>query len=400
MAAAKILADRHRLRPLELLWGMPIGPDEECPLLVAEPARSIRGALEATILGALARPPCLVSFSGGRDSSLVLGLAAQIAARHGLPAPVPITNRFPELPETDEASWQEHVVAHLGLEDWIRLEWTDELDVVGPYAQQMLRRHGLIAPFNSHFHLPMIEAAKGGSLLTGIGGDELLSPVSRDTAASVLLTPRAPRMRELAPTALAVCPRPFRVGVIAHRRRIFRTFRWLLPGARRRLALAYADWESRDPIRWDTALRSWWWRSRVLQCNRAGKRVLGAAADVKMVHPLCEPEVLATAASVYGRRGPASRAAALAEIGGDVLPAAVHARGEKASFDRVFWSRHARETARGWEGDGADPDLVDPRGLRREWASDVPTPFSYTLLQAAWLASASSAAPVEVIDET
>ena len=48
-----------------------------------------------------------------------------------------------------------------------------ELDAVGPYAQRMLRGHGLVGPFNAHFHLPLIDAARGGSLLTGIGGDEL-----------------------------------------------------------------------------------------------------------------------------------------------------------------------------------------------------------------------------------
>ena len=164
--------------------------------------------------------------------------------------------------------------ARLGVEDWLRLDWGEELDIVGPYARLALRRHGILAPFNSHFHLPLIQLARGGSMLTGIGGDELLSPVSREVAAAILMRRRLPGRGELPALALALAPRPLRTAVIARRRRVFRTFGWLTSTARRRVALAYASWESRDPLRWDVALRSWWWRSRTLQCNRAGKAAL------------------------------------------------------------------------------------------------------------------------------
>ncbi|HEY2437667.1 MAG TPA: asparagine synthase-related protein [Solirubrobacteraceae bacterium] len=387
---------RYRLRPLELLWGMPLGPDERrSPLADRSDHASPRAALEAVVLRALRRPPCLVSFSGGRDSSLVLAIATDVARRHGLPLPVPATNRFPGRPETDESGWQELVVAHLGIADWVRLDWGDELDIVGPYARLALRRHGVLAPFNSHFHLPLIQLARGGSMLTGIGGDELLSPVSREAAAAVLMRRRLPGRTELPALALALAPRPLRTAVIARRRRVFRTFGWLTSTARRRIALAYASWESRDPLRWDVALRSWWWRSRALQCNRAGKAALGRAEDVQMLHPLCEPEVLATAARAWGRSGPAGRQAALVVLGGESLPDALRARRDKAWFDRVFWGEHAHRAARTWTGQGVDPALVNPAGLRREWSRDPATPFVYTLLQAAWLASA----PPEMGDE-
>ncbi len=392
-----MLEARYRMRDLELLWGVPMGPDDDRPPLTDQPVHdSPRAALEATVLPALRRPPCLVSFSGGRDSSLVLAVATDVARRHGLPLPIPATNRFPGRPETDESGWQELVVSHLALQDWVRLEWSDELDVVGPYAQLVLRRHGLVAPFNTHFHLPLIRAARGGSMLTGIGGDELLAPVSRAVAANVLLTPRRPRRRELPALALALSPHPLRVAAIARRRRVFRTFGWLTPTARRRVALAYADWESHDPLRWDVALRSWWWRSRALQCNRAGKAVLARAEDVEIVHPLCEPAVLCAAAAAWGRMGPVGRQAALlGELGGESLPTAIAARRDKRWFDRIFWSTHARRTVRNWNGEGVDPELVNADQLRAEWARDPATPFLYTLLQSAWLASA----PVELGDE-
>src|SRR5215212_1324990 len=51
-------------------------------------------ALEEAVLPALTQPPCLVSFSGGRDSSSVLAAATRAARREGLPAPVPVTLRI------------------------------------------------------------------------------------------------------------------------------------------------------------------------------------------------------------------------------------------------------------------------------------------------------------------
>lgn len=384
------LEPEYRLRPLELLWGMPLGPDEATPPLPADSTHaSPRAALEAAILRALLRPPCLVSFSGGKDSSLVLAVATDLARRHGLPLPIPATNRFPGRPETDETAWQELVVAHLGIRDWVRLEWADELDVVGPYAQLLLRRHGVLAPFNSHFHLPLVQSARGGSMLTGIGGDELFAPVSRHVAAAVLLRPRCPRRRELPALALALAPHPLRIAVIARRRRVFRTFGWMTPTARRKIALEFSSWESRDPWRWDVALRTWWWRSRALQCNRAAKRVLGRAEDVEMVHPLCEPEVLTAAARAWRRTGPVDRQTAVRDVGGELLPESVRKRLGKSWFDRVFWASHARRLARDWNGEGVDPSLVNAAGLRREWSRDPATPFVYTLLQSVWLTSAA-----------
>jgi hypothetical protein len=56
-------------------------------------ARRARGA----ILPALRRTPCLVSFSGGRDSSSVLGAATRAGRRQGLSLPVPIAQALRNL---------------------------------------------------------------------------------------------------------------------------------------------------------------------------------------------------------------------------------------------------------------------------------------------------------------
>lgn len=96
---------------------------------------SPRRALELVVLKALERPSCIIDFSGGRDSSLVLAVATHVARREGLPLPVPRTNRFPLEPASNEDEWQELVIRHLGLEDWEVCRLTGELDIIGERAR-------------------------------------------------------------------------------------------------------------------------------------------------------------------------------------------------------------------------------------------------------------------------
>ena len=130
-------------------------------------------------MGGAPAPPCLVSFSGGHDSSLVLAIAVSVAWRRGSPLPVPITWRFPDVPATTESAVQEAVVTALGLSDWVILPARDELDLVGPVARRVLLRHGLQYPPNTFLHAPLLERAAGGSFLTGVGGDQVLGGWAR-----------------------------------------------------------------------------------------------------------------------------------------------------------------------------------------------------------------------------
>src|SRR5262245_7497196 len=102
------------LTPLETATGLVNGIVRQ-PRLPDERGTPL-AALEEAVLPALARPPCVVSFSGGRDSSAVLGVAVRAARRHGLDLPIPTTNRFPSAPGSNEDEWQESVIAHLGLD--------------------------------------------------------------------------------------------------------------------------------------------------------------------------------------------------------------------------------------------------------------------------------------------
>ncbi len=343
---------------------------------------SPQDALEAAVLAALRRPPCLVSFSGGRDSSLVLAAAAHVARREGLAPPIPATNRFAGVPQADETRWQEQVVAHLGLADWQRVELTDELDAIGPYAQRLLRAHGLLWPFNVHFHAPLVEAARGGALLTGLGGDDLLAAARRRPAA-------ASRPRALARALLQRSPRRVRAAVIARRTPL--PFPWLLPSGRRAATRAMAAEAAAGPRGPLAARMAFALGARYLRLARESLAVCATADDVLLEHPLCAPELWsAVAAAGAGRRGFDDDERLLSGLFGDLLPGALAARADKASFDPVFWQRHSRAFAREWDGSGIPRELVDGDALAAHWRSGAPLPQSLTLLQAAWLAAAGA----------
>lgn len=370
-----------RLAPLELATGLVFGGERRWmprSPAVATPLEALRSA----VLPSLARPPCLVSFSGGRDSSSVLAAATLFARQEGLPLPIPATNRFAAAPSTNETEWQEMVVAHVGLSDWLRLDLTDELDAVGPYATRALRRHGLLWPFNAHFHAPLLDAARGGSLLTGIGGDEVFGTSSWARVNDVLARRVTPEPRDALRIAAALSPPPLRRRALAARAP--KGLPWLRPAAERGLAFAWADHVAAEPRRY--AERLAWWRSRRwAQLNLRSMELLARDARAGIAHPLMDEAFGAAIAQATRRDGPADRGAFMAKIFGDLLPVGVYHRATKASFDAAFWGRHARRLVSQWSGEAADPELIDMDELRAHWASPRPDAHSFTLLQAAWL---------------
>ena len=378
------LPARLRPRPLEVACGLALGVDTEAPRLDTRASGHPGVAIATAVRQALARPPCLVSFSGGRDSSAVLATAAAIARREGLPAPIPATYRFAAAPGSQEDEWQEQVVRHVGLADWERVPVTAELDAVGPVAQAVLLRRGLLWPFNAHFHVPLLQRAAGGTLLTGIGGDELFAPQPRSSA-RVLLggrpRQRRPRTRSV---ALALAPRPVRRWALMHRRRL--RFPWLHPGVDAAVGRQLADWRARSPVGWQRGV-AWWWRSRYRTVLSASMAALAADAGTSVVHPFLEAAVVSGMAGHFGGAGPLDRSAAMRELFGDVLPDAVLSRRSKAHFDEAFISDHSRSFADEWAGAGVDGALVDRDRLATEWRGDHPDPRSLLLMQAAWLAS-------------
>lgn len=365
----------ERLSPLEVACGLALGVGPAGPPVRAQ--GTVRSALAEAILPALRRAPCFVSFSGGRDSSAVLAVATDLARRHGLPLPVPITNRFPEAPKTDETEWQEHVVSHVASDEWLRLAWTDELDLVGPYALKLLSRHGLLWPFNLHFHLPLLEAAAGGSILTGIGGDELLGGSSWARALEVVSGRVRPRPRDALRVGLALSPGLVKRRVI--RGRIPLLFDWLQPRPRELVLDTLAAEIASEPLR-AGARGAWLRRHRHLSLGIAHFGAVAKAADVLAVHPLADIHVVEAAVSAPELRHH-SRTAAMQALFGDVLPPALVERATKSSFDGAFWTGHARARAETWDGTGVDDELVAPDALRREWERETPDGRTYLLLQ-------------------
>ena len=379
------------LAPLEVATGLVAGREPvAAPLPLVRKGGGPMAALEDVIRPALQRPPCLVSFSGGRDSSVILAVATRLSRREGLPLPVPATIRFRNARFAEESVWQELVVRHLGLDEWLRLEFDAELDTVGPFATAALRRHGLLWPFNSFFHAPLLEAARGGSLLSGVGGDEVFFTQWSLAVGWSMLTGRLRPTRRRVKTVglnlgLSLAPMAVRRAVQGSGK----SLPWLRPDAQRAYVSAMADWESRAPLRFDACMRTWWWPSRYLQLMRWSFITLASTWEVDAVHAFSEPLFLAALADSVGWMGFPSRDDAMRRLFADVLPDEVLSRPMKAAFGEVFTSRHTREFVERWSGEGVDLELVDPEVLRATWSSPEPDGRSLQLLQAAWLAADS-----------
>jgi asparagine synthetase B (glutamine-hydrolysing) len=369
----------HALTQLEIASGLVLG---SVPVRQAATGAQAIVVLEDAIRPALLRPPCLVSFSGGRDSSAVLALAASLARREGHGLPIPVTNRFTGIANADESDWQERVIRHLALPDWIVIDHDDELDLVGPIATSSLRQHGLLWPFNAYFHVPLLCRARGGSLLTGLGGDEML--MASRHADSLQLVRRAWRIRRTDALHLALTVAPRRVRAASARRGAPPHFVWLREAARAELGRGVAAQTASEPFRWAPHVR---WRAglRYLVVAAASLEALAADDDVQVTHPFLDGTVALAIAALPPRRRFADRSVAMRRLFGGLLPEDVLTRRSKACFDEVFWNCHARRFAASWDGSGVDEAVVDAGALREMWRGGSPSPLSFLLLQSLYL---------------
>ncbi|MGH2934754.1 MAG: asparagine synthase-related protein [Gaiellaceae bacterium] len=360
--------------------GMSLGGPGEAVPLPEGPVPSPHEALRAALLPALADPPCLVAFSGGRDSAVLLAVAADVARREGLAPPVPATIRFPAHPETQEDEWQELVVVHLGLADRLVVDLEDELDLLGPLATDFLRRHGPREPATAVFPLPLLQAAIGrGCLVFGHGGDDLLSPWRGAHLADVRAQRTRPSFQTVRQSALAAAPRPLARAVLARRAPILP---WLTSRGQRAARRAWAD-ETAEPIRFDKHVRRAAARPALRRSERTLRIVVGEAGASVYV-PFLDPLVVEALARAGGATGFGGRSSATAVLAGGTLPPAVLERRGKASFNTAYWGAATRRFAERWSGGGIDPELVDADELRAAWLADVPDQRSALLLQLAW----------------
>lgn len=373
------------LSDCEIAIGQPVGsvPLPAPPERVEpDPVRALRDAL----LPALLRPPCVVAFSGGRDSSLLLATAADLAAREGLEPPVALTFRYPDDEAADESWWQDLVIAQLhdeGLKlDWMCRDVAGELDNLGPLTAPVLRAHGSPTyPPGLGNTILLAQYARGGSLVTGNAGDEVVGGHRAGTLRAVLRR----RGRGLAPSdwrQVGLCVAPAAVRT-RYAERQTGPLPWLRPDVRR-AALAEMAMLATRPLRWD---RSVWsaLAPRAVHIGRETRSAITAEQDCALVEPLGEVPFVASYAAVGGRWRGFTRTEGTRLLAGGLLPDALLKRGQKASFNASRFGAVSREFASNWDGRGVDEELVDPEALRDAWLADEPPAPTAMLLQQAWL---------------
>ena len=376
-----MLLDRPWSR-VELALGMPLGvvPDA---LNLPVSARSPRDELESTIDQQFATGrQVFVCFSGGRDSSAVLALAVHVARRRGAPLPIPVTLRFPQHPESNESHWQDLVISHLGLSEWIVIERAD-VDLLDPAITEMLSERGLFHPSQIGSYLPIVSAAAGGVLLTGEGGDESFGGWQFRAA----LHPAEWGPRSAAKAAAATA---FAHGPSAMRRwyrRRGQPYPWLTGAGRAAAESALDESTEIEPVAWRRYL-AWSFARRAWHLAQHTFDVVGDASDCRIAHPLAEPSLLGSLASNWSRRGPGDRTDVMEAVVGDLLPSRIVERDDKAILASVFIGERATAFIEQWDGSGVDAEWVDANALREVWRRRYPYVGSFNLLHQAWLAGA------------
>jgi asparagine synthase (glutamine-hydrolysing) len=318
-----------------------------------------------------------------------------VARRDGLPQPIPFTYRFPGRTASEETSWQELVIAQLDVGDWMRPTFDDELDCLGSLATRLLLRNGLLSPPNAHFIVPALEAAGVGAVITGQGGDELFQSGDRARLARVLARREVPVSRDIARLLVAAAPARLRARRRRHEADRIVHAPWLRTRARQLVVQASALELAREPLRPRPFVRHGW-QLRSNQLTLRSFELLGRDYDCELIHPFEDREVVSAVADWSHARHPASRAEALRELLGDVVPAQTLDRRTKATFDGAFWAGHSRDFALSLSPQELDSELVDGQRAIDYWTADgdgpeAPLPSS-TLLQHVWLERRSKSA--------
>jgi asparagine synthase (glutamine-hydrolysing) len=242
----------------------------------------------------------------------------------------------------------------------------------------------------------MLNVARGGVLVDGNGGDEILgtrriTPV-RNVLRSVL---SGERPRGCRAALRAVSPQPVRRHLAL--RDVWRP-EWLREPvastvARRRAFDDVAMSPHAGKQTWELAHRRMYRRFVDLATTLAAE--LGAEYRA----PLLEPVFLSALARELGPWGWRDRTDSMTRLFGDVLPPAVLGRTSKALFTQVNFTEHSREFARSWDGTGINDSIIDGELIRAEWLSPLPRFGAMAPLQSAWLAgqpraTGSDGAPV------
>lgn len=360
-----------RARPdaLEIASGMIMGTSRTTapPPPDGTERRPPRDVLEGLLVPALEHGPCLVAFSGGRDSSAVLATVVHVARRHGLPLPIPVTMRYPHLPRTHEEDWQALVLRHLGLPPACQefLELGTELDLGGSLYTGLLRRHGLFWPPNIHSMLALARAASGGTLVTGNGGDELLSAWGGRRLALIRRGRAWPRRSDLKWLVATSIPRRAAVALLGRRRSFF--LPWMTEEGLRQVERRHISRMVRTDS-WADEIELFL-ASRYRELANAAIAMMEADSGARFVQPFADARFMRAVVASAPADGYPSRTEVLRTLFGDLLPEAAVTRSTKAAFTEILWGPESRAFAQAWDGTGVDPELVDVDRLRAEWCA-------------------------------
>jgi asparagine synthase (glutamine-hydrolysing) len=141
-----------------------------------------------------------------------------------------------------------------------------------------------------------------------------------------------------------------------------------------------------EPLRWDRHVRHIA-RSRAQYfALRNFELKARQEADVSYETPFLDDRFLTEWARFGGMLGFPDRTTAMRRLFRDLLPDGILARETKGTYNFSVFNRHSARFVQEWDGEGVDPEMVDPIALRTEWLSPIPDASTYLLLQQAWLA--------------
>jgi asparagine synthetase B (glutamine-hydrolysing) len=393
--ASEVLLPFWRPSELEIAWGWVPGRCNGVPAVEPGPSELTPAqALEATILPCLLRPPCLVMFSGGRDSSLLLAAACDVARRHHLDSPIAITMRFPAFPDANEDSWQELMIHHVGNPEWVKLTFEDEVDAVGPISRELLLRYGPLWAPSMQMVAAIAVHARGGAVLTGDSGDEIFGR-HRAMAPRKVVGRRGRAPSELWAEAARDCaPRSVRRSI--KRRAITEDMsaqHWLKPAALEALVDRILADDLTLPLRWDRSIGLLGQR-RTWLMHEWNRELLSVEWDTRFGSPFADATFTRALQSAGGRWGYGSRSGLMRANFSGLLPEEIIVRTDKASFNEAVFARHTREFVDTWNGEGLNDDLVDADKLAAHWREEASEIWfsSVMLLKQAWLATRGSGA--------
>lgn len=337
---------------------------------VARRAKAAYEALAKAVRPALVRGRCLVSFSGGMDSSFVLAVAAAVARADGLSAPVPVILRFTDAPRAEETGRQIAVLDALrrdgSVGEPLVVTIGDELDLCGPVARRMLDLVGPQVPANIYTHLPLLESAAGGTLLTGFGGDQLIGGHGRRFRA------RSRALAALPPAVEAALRPPADLP-------------WLRPAARRRcleLLTARRRWRLLPPRQRLVREAG----GRFTQVAVAGLDGLAVHCGARVEHSLFDPTFLVRLADLLDVLPPIRRTPLYQLLAGDRLPAVITEQHPKAVLSEVFQRSATADAIAHFDPDqlpGDVRELLDVDGLLSVWRERGPVWSNALLLHVA-----------------